>query len=620
MGSLAEKAFGRESLMRAWQALAESDSDHPQPAAIKRFQEKADSSIDHLAEELLSGCFQPDFLTQITLSDSSRTLQVPSVRDRVLARSILDAVTPVIDPVLGPASYAYRPGLGVQDAVLAVASLRDEGLGWVARTDIDDCFPSMPVKLATRMFAALIGDGDVLEIVSALLARRVRGPFRGSRGLRGLAQGCALSPLLTNLVLSSFDEAMLNSGFPLVRYADDIVIASSDRESSWEAIRKASVVVEELGMGLGADKTEITSFAEGFTFLGEDFGPRYPPVTTGRSAEPDKRVVYVATQGGRARISSGRLIVETRNDEQVLDVPKTKVSRLVCFGSVGVSAGARAWAMDSGVDVVFASRRGTYSGTMLGRDRGPKIERLRVQLNAPEGRTLSIARAITEAKIRKQIVVLQNFGRRPHVDVVRDAVAQMKSSIEFLPGCSTPMEIMGVEGASAKAYFAALGQMVPDELAFSGRSRQPPLDVVNAALSFGYTILLGECETALHAAGLDPSIGILHSPQGRRPSLALDLMEEFRPMVVDQVVMRLIRSGALAVKHGRAEPGGSGILLTKAGREAFLRGYEARMLQPIRCALPDFSGTVRRHIHRQAQRLWPAISSDDQLWTGLSWR
>lgn len=104
--------------------------------------------------------------------------------------------------------------------------------------------------------------------------------------MRGLAQGCALSPLLTNLVLVHVDDSLLNDGFSVVRCADDIAVVTESVADAWEAARIASKAVEELGMSLGADKTVVTSFDEGFTFLGEDFGPRYPPVLDQSVQEP----------------------------------------------------------------------------------------------------------------------------------------------------------------------------------------------------------------------------------------------------------------------------------------------------------------------------------------------
>lgn len=623
MASLAAHAFGERGLREAWsQVLANDAEDGELAASIKRFEEDIDAEIEELVRDLAWGAYQPADLTEVVLPDrKGRVLHIPTVRDRVVERAILDAVNPLVDPVLGPACYAYRPGLGVRDAVNQLARLRDEGLGWVLRTDVHDCFPSIPVALARRLFGALVDDPELLAVVDLLLARGYRGRKRGRRVMHGLAQGCALSPLLANLVLVQVDEALLGEGFAAIRYADDVAVAVRTKEEAWEAARQASAAVEELGMSLGADKTQVVSFDEGFTFLGEDFGPRYPPVLDGIAVTvPDRKVVYVAAQGGRTRVSKGRLLVESADDAELLDVPTGQVRRLVLMGSVGLTAGARSWAMSNEVDVVFASRRGQYQGSLLAASSHLRADRLRRQVSygATQSATV-LGRAIVEAKIRKQIVVLQRFGRREHADAVREAISTMNGCQRMLSECTTTAEAMGLEGAAAAAYFPALGSLLPTELAFTLRSRQPPLDVTNSALSFLYTVLLAEAVTAVCAAGLEPGIGVLHADDERRPSLALDLMEEFRPLIVDQVVVEAARQQRLTAQHGRAEEGRSGVLLTKAGREALLNAYERRMQTTTKGALIGFAGTWRRHLHRQAQRLQAAICSDE-VWTGLTWR
>jgi CRISP-associated protein Cas1 len=123
----------------------------------------------------------------------------------------------------------------------------------------------------------------------------------------------------------------------------------------------------------------------------------------------------------------------------------------------------------------------------------------------------------------------------------------------------------------------------------------------------------------LAAAGLDPAIGLLHADADNRPSLALDLIEEFRPLIVDQVVLTAARSNRLGPEHGRTDTARPGVLLTKAGRTALIDAYERRMLHTTRGALPGYSGSLRRHLHCQAQRL-AAYVEHGTAWTGLGWR
>ena len=260
-------------------------------------------------------------------------------------------------------------------------------------------------------------------------------------------------------------------------------------------------------------------------------------------------------------------------------------------------------------------------GSYVAEGSGLRSDRLRAQIrHSDSAEALGLGRAIVEAKVQKQIVILQRFGRRDHGELVRDAISSMRRVLMLLPDCQTTPEAMGIEGAAAAVYFPVLGALMPEGLKFQHRSRQPPLDVANSALSFLYTVMLGECVTALYAAGLDPGIGVLHTDDERRPSLALDLLEEFRPMVVEQVVVSSARLGALKASHSRVEEGRSGVMLTKGGREALLEAYERRMLTRTRGAIPDFGGTIRRHLYRQAQRLQASISDPSVQWTGMSWR
>ena len=122
------------------------------------------------------------------------------------------------------------------------------------------------------------------------------------------------------------------------------------------------------------------------------------------------------------------------------------------------------------------------------------------------------------------------------------------------------------------------------------------------------------------ATGLDPAIGFLHTDHDGRPSLALDLVEEFRPLIVDQIVMEALRRRRLRPEHGRRDENRGGVLLTAAGREVIVDAYERRMLQMTRGALPDFAGTLRRHLYRQAQVLAAWVQNLGPGYVGLSWR
>ena len=383
------ECFTLPALRCAWERVLKKDAqDGDISDSVERFAEQVQERLEELAEELRAGTFRPSDLTRVVIpkKNGERFLDIPSVRDRIVERAILEHINPAIDPLLGATAFGYRPGLGVADAAQEVVRLREEGYTHVLRTDVHDCFPSLPVALLRRQLEFLIAEPEILAVVDQLLDRCTRFPEKGRGVFPGLPQGSPLSPLLANLALIPLDEALVDAGFPVVRYADDLVIALEEPGDAPEALRTATKVLKELGMELGAEKTAVASFFEGFAFLGEDFGPRYPPAEgEGRIREPDKKILYVAKQGSRIQVRKGRVQV-IQDDHELLSVPVSDISRMVCFGSVGVTAGARSWALQNGVDVLLASRGGGFHRTIETTPEGCAERRLVVPVHDPPRR------------------------------------------------------------------------------------------------------------------------------------------------------------------------------------------------------------------------------------------
>nr|WP_276310959.1 CRISPR-associated endonuclease Cas1 [Schaalia canis] len=345
-------------------------------------------------------------------------------------------------------------------------------------------------------------------------------------------------------------------------------------------------------------------------------------------------MLYVGREDARIRLAKGRLVIEGPEGLPLMSVPKNTVSRVVVSGTVGMSAGVRSWALSTGATVVFLSRRGSYLGHLEGRRSERDAQRLLAQMRMSDSEEcrLPLARAVVAAKMRHQVNVLLRLARRSAGGVVRlarrsaggvvrGAAQGIRALIDEVSRVSSVEELLGIEGAASAAYFEVVSTLLPVELGFSGRNRRPPRDVTNAALSYGYAILLSECTGALVAAGLEPSLGILHSSTGKRPSLALDLMEEFRPLLVDRTVFGLARSKRLRCEHGTpADHAQEGVWLNRSGKKALVDGYEATLQRSVKGALPGFAGSWRRHIHHEAQLLARAIVEPDYVWRGVAWR
>lgn len=428
-----------------------------------------------------------------------------------------------------------------------------------------------------------------------------------------------IATVLADAALLDLDRYATGRGLRYSRVGTALMLAAPNEQRLADAID----TVVAAAIGAGARLTDVTTQyideEKALASIGID------PWATRPSDEPTgqaDRILYVGRDGARVHVKAGRVLVDAPGSLPSTSVPKNSVTRIVLSGNVGLSAGARSWAMRSCVDVVCLSRRGSYQGTLIGANRGAHASRLlaQVALTGDRERRVRLAASLIGAKIRGQIHVLTRIARRDQAVHVADTTAHMHAWRRSLASARTLDEIMGIEGACSNAYFDALPACVPADVTFDGRSRRPPRDLPNAALSYGYAILLSECVGALHAAGLEPSLGIAHAPTDKRPSLALDLMEQFRPLLVDQTVMALLRTRKLRPEHGVVEAEAGGVWLGADGKKILVDAYEAACQRSVTGALPGYSGSWRRHIAHSAQMLARAIAEPDYQWSGVTWR
>lgn len=252
-------------------------------------------------------------------------------------------------------------------------------------------------------------------------------------------------------------------------------------------------------------------------------------------------VLYVTEQGAVVHRQGRRLVV--RKLGHVLEWVHTfRLEQLVLFGNVQLTAQAIAFLLQEGIDTVFMGTGGKYRGRLVSGD-GKNVALRQTQFRRAEDTAfqLDLARRFVRGKLQNSCALLRRHQRRVRRPEVESALHRVRHSLAKLDSSATLDEVRGREGAGAAAYFAAFPQLIAQEgFPFGGRTRRPPRDAVNALLSFGYTMLLGTVTTAVQVVGLDPFLGSLHTPENGKPSMVLDLMEEFRPLLVDAGVLRVI--------------------------------------------------------------------------------
>lgn len=299
-------------------------------------------------------------------------------------------------------------------------------------------------------------------------------------------------------------------------------------------------------------------------------------------------VLYVQTQGAYLNLESDtvRVVVD---GETKLRAPLLRLGGIVVFGQVSVSPFLVHRCAEDGRTLVWLGRNGRFKARVEGPVRGNVLLRRaqHLALSDPE-RPVRIARQIVAAKIQNSRNVMMRAARESADPgdrlILTDAAAYVAAILRQLRNAATLDEIRGCEGDAARAYFRVFGYMVKtdrDEMAPDGRSRRPPRDPANALLSFLYALLRAECSSALEGVGLDPQVGFLHALRPGRPALALDLMEEFRPILADRLAMTLINRRQLKREDFEDGPGGA-VQMTDEGRRTVIVAYQKRKEEEIR--------------------------------------
>ncbi len=584
MGDLLEHVASQQSLIDAWDEIRDRTyREGRNDEAILAFEHRAARRLAEMSDELRAGRWRPSLVHPVTVPKPDggvRTLAISTTEDRIVETAILGVVDRLIDPELQPWSFAYRRGLGVSDALRALCDARDEGAVWVARGDFSRCFDEIPRARVLASLERLVADGALLELVRLLVYRPVEGAD-GSTPV-GLHQGSALSPMLANLYLDAFDRAMLDADLVVLRYGDDFAIPVATQREAEAALARASLEAASLQLDLSPAKCGVRSFEEGVPFLGETIS-----TATGargdRTTHPRSITVYVTEEGALLRSRGNRLRVE-KAGELLYGIAFERVRQVVVFGRVGLTTPLLQRALELGIDVVFLSDYGRYFGRLQGPTGTNPFLRQRQYLAAADGDIArDLARRIVAGKLVNLRGGLLRARRRGDDDMAVDlAIGRIEALRAHAQTAVSVASLLGVEGSATREYFGGFASMLEPTWSFSGRHRRPPPDPVNSALSLGYSLLSQEAVAALETAGLDPYSGFLHGLRLGRPSLAFDLMEEFRPVIVDSVVIRALHTGMLVSDDFVTDTGPPATcLLTNVGRRKFLAAYERRMLTAV---------------------------------------
>ncbi len=333
-------------------------------------------------------------------------------------------------------------------------------------------------------------------------------------------------------------------------------------------------------------------------------------------ARDDALPLYIQEQGARVG-KSGEALTINQGKELLRSCPLKDISQLVLCGNISISAQCLHLLCEWGIPIIHLSRGHWFYGVTTGITLKNAYSRAaQFAVAADEGRSLTLAKAFVLAKTQNQ----RNFLRRNSRISSQQTLKDMKKLTERIGDCTNIEELMGIEGSIAALYFSSWKSMLaenfsPKSFAPGFRNRRPPKDPLNAMLSFGYALLTKEATIVLLTEGLDPFWGFLHRPRHGKPALALDLMEEFRPLIVDSAVLSTVNNGM--VEENDFLCSSAGCAMKDSARKAFLRAYEMRLDQMVTHPLFGYRCSWRTILRVQAKLLNKALRGEISQYTGI---
>lgn len=339
--------------------------------------------------------------------------------------------------------------------------------------------------------------------------------------------------------------------------------------------------------------------------------------------------LYVTTEGAWLHKDGANIVMDVDGKTRAR-LPVHMLESLVCLGRVLVSPPLLGYCAEQGITVSYLSMHGRF----LARVEGPVsgnvlLRREQYRRTDDPSRCAQIVQNILVGKLHNQRVVLGR-GLRDHGAKLADqdgaalnhAYKRLGRIMDKVQHETTLDVLRGLEGEAAQSYFGVFDNMirsVEPAMRFKGRSRRPPMDAVNALLSFLYTVLTHDCRSALESVGLDPAVGFLHRDRPGRPSLALDLLEEFRPLLADRLVLSLINLKQVTAKDFQTMDNGA-VLLREESRKVVLIAYQERKREELRHVFLDEKAPIGLFPFIQAQLMARHLRGDLDGYPPFLWK
>ena len=319
--------------------------------------------------------------------------------------------------------------------------------------------------------------------------------------------------------------------------------------------------------------------------------------------------LYVSEQGASIGLAENRVQVRYK-DGLLKSLPIEPLEVIAVFGNIQISTQCMTECLKWGIDILFYSLNGAYYGRFISTSHvNVQRQRKQAEISLDEEFKLGFSKRIIDAKIRNQVVILRRYARTRGVEINRPVVEMQNMHKKVLTAESIE-QVMGYEGTAAKTYFRVLGTLIEPEFRFTGRSRRPPLDPFNSMISLGYSIMMNELYGKIEGKGLNPYFGLMHKDREKHPTLASDLIEEWRAVLIDSTALSMLNGHELLEDDFYSGVDQPGVFLERDGFRKYIKKLESKFRSENKyLSYVDYSVSFRKALDLQIGRLVKAIET-----------
>lgn len=515
-----------------------------------------------------------------------RKLAKLTALDAVLHYAVLDALTPLCEELFSEFSYAYRPGRGLSQAVSRYCELGSK-YRYAAKLDPKGCFDNISHDRLKAKLLTITNDSALCSFIMCLIKAPVLFDGESERPLKGLVQGAPLSPLLCNIYLDSMDKFLENIGVPFVRYADDIAMFGDIPEELNRRYQSASdFMLNELLLERHEKKSGLDSSIN-LSFLGCKFKrSRYGLIAVEKGES--QQSVYAVWHETRPRDGHGRrdilndgilrqkdFSLEFESDESKCNIPVAAVDNINVYSNVIFDSGTLERSLQNGIHINVFNKTNRLIGRFIPNTklRSPITTHSQLAAYYSNEERLSIAAEFVKASLHHSVLNIKYYSGQNHKECYDSALNRIKECMSCIDELNDYQKLLLTEARAREAYYACFDSfLISEDFKFLKRTRRPPKNPVNAALSFGNTVLYNMTATAVNKSSLDIRIGYLHATNNRPESLNLDIAEIFKPLLVDRTVFSLFNRKMLRNEHFDRSDNGA-FYLNEFGLSVFLKAF-----------------------------------------------